>query len=86
MTTLKVNRFLRETEMHPNTTIHLTDQETMDEEILMEILVSFLDLPAIDQLPYESRKTVLADAITMLVPPGTTTVFEIEELVDVLLN
>lgn len=86
VTTLKVNRFLRDTEMHPNTTVHLTDQETMDEEILMEIIVSILDLPAIDQLPYESRKTVLADAITMLVPPGTTTAFEIEELVDILLN
>ena len=86
VTMLKVNRFLRQLETHPDASVELTDQESLDEEILTDVIVSVLQLPPLEQLSYEARKSTLTDAITILMPPGSTTALEIEELVTVLLG
>lgn len=81
----KVNRFLRESHAHPDAEIDIVDQESIDEEILKDVILNVLNLPTLDDLPYGAQKEILVDAITMLVPPGSVTAVEIDALVDTLL-
>ena len=86
VTMLKVNRFMRLSENQPEASVGLADQTNLDEQILTDVIVSVMQLPPLDQLSYEARKDVLIDAVTMLMPPDTTTAVEIEDLVSALLG
>jgi hypothetical protein len=82
---LKINRFLRELQNQPAADIDIVDQTSIDEEILKHVILNVLNLPTLDDLPHDAQKGILVDAITILVPPGTVTSVEIDELVDLLL-